>query len=496
MHLSLILEMAADGLADRTAIVTPASRLTYAEVQDLAVQAARRFDEAGATAVLYLGTSHAAFPVALFGAGMAGIPIIPLNYRLGPAQLDVMVGAHPGAVLLCDDPQPKWTALAAVYGRDAFMAEVSAAVGTPWAGVPSDDADRPAVMLYTSGTTAAPKAAILRHRHLTAYLFGVAEFGSAEPEDAGLVSVPPYHVAGLANLLSNFFAGRRVVYLPDFAAGAWLDLVRAEGVTNALVVPAMLARIVDEVGDQEADVPTLRALSYGGARTPIAVLEKALLRFPNVGFVNAYGLTETSSTVALLGPDDHRAAMASDDPLVRGRLASAGRPLPTLEVEIRDEDGGVLPAGEVGLLFVRGEQVAGEYTGRSALDEDGWFPTRDRARIDADGYLYVEGRADDTIIRGGENIAPAEIEDELSRHPGVADVVVVGVPDDEWGQRLAAVVVRSPDGADLTDAELKDWVRARLRSSKTPDQIEFRTELPRTDTGKLLRRVLVTELQN
>jgi acyl-CoA synthetase (AMP-forming)/AMP-acid ligase II len=261
-----------------------------------------------------------------------------------------------------------------------------------------------------------------------------------------------------------------------------------------MVVPTMLARIVDVLGEaSDAGTPTLRALAYGGARMPLPVLERALALFPRTGFVNAYGLTETSSTIALLGPDEHRAAVATDDPAARARLGSVGQLLPGVELEVRSEDGEVLPPGERGLIFLRGEQVSGEYAGSSVLDADGWFPTRDRGWVDADGYLFLEGRADDTIIRGGENIAPAEIEDVLVEHPGVADVVVVGVPDDEWGQRLAAVVVRA-EGTDVDAEELRAWVRARLRSSKTPDLVEFRAELPRTDTGKLLRRKVLEEL--
>ena len=141
-------------------------------------------------------------------------------------------------------------------------------------------------------------------------------------------------------------------------------------------------------------------------------------------------------------------------------------------------------------MFVRGEQISGEYGEQSALDADGWFATRDRGRLDAGGYLFIEGRADDTIIRGGENIAPAEIEDVLLAHPGITEAAVIGVPDAEWGQRLVAVLVGDGD-----PAEIQQWVRERLRSSKTPDTIVFRAELPKTDTGKLLRRTLLADLE-
>jgi acyl-CoA synthetase (AMP-forming)/AMP-acid ligase II len=252
----------------------------------------------------------------------------------------------------------------------------------------------------------------------------------------------------------------------------------------------MLARVVAELDGADAGTPSLRNLAYGGARTPRPVLERALDLFPGTGFVNAYGLTETASSVAVLGPDDHREALASDDPGVRARLGSVGRPLPGIEIEVRSAAGAALPPGETGLVFVRGDQISGEYGGRRTTDAGGWFATRDLGHVDAGGYLFVEGRADDTIIRGGENIAPAEIEDVLLAHPGVVEAAVVGVPDPEWGQRIVAFVV-----GDAEPDDVRRWVRERLRSAKTPDAVELRRELPRTETGKLLRRDLLAELE-
>jgi len=288
-------------------------------------------------------------------------------------------------------------------------------------------------------------------------------------------------------VLTNFYSGRRICYLPNFEAQAWLDLVRTERITNVMLVPTMLVRIVEVLGGKPAEASHLRSLAYGGARMPGQVLEAALAAFPDTGFVNAYGLTETSSTIAVLGPDDHRAAFASDDPAVRARLGSAGRPVPGVEFQIRDEAGTPVGVGEPGLLWVRGEQVSGEYEGLgSVLDAEGWFPTKDGAYLDAEGYVFITGRSDDTIIRGGENIAPAEIEDVLGRHPKLRDVAVFGAPDEMWGQKIVAAVVTQPDET-ATAEELRDYVRARLRGSRTPDEVAFLDELPYTPTGKLLR---------
>ena len=167
--------------------------------------------------------------------------------------------------------------------------------------------------------------------------------------------------------------------------------------------------------------------------------------------------------------------------------------LPTIEIEVRDDLDHPVPQGETGLIFLRGEQISGEYATGSVLDKEGWFCTKDRGSLDAGGYLFIEGRADDTIIRGGENIAPAEIEEVLLAHPAVAEACVVGVPDDEWGQRIAAAVALRP-GSDVSVDELRNMVRAELRGSKTPDTIVFRAQLPHTDTGKMLRRVVQTEI--
>jgi acyl-CoA synthetase (AMP-forming)/AMP-acid ligase II len=253
----------------------------------------------------------------------------------------------------------------------------------------------------------------------------------------------------------------------------------------------MLGRILQAVEDAGVEPPALRHLSYGGGRMPLELVERTLRDMPHVDLVNAYGLTETSSTIAMLTPDDHREAYASADPIVRARLGSVGRPLPSLEVEVRGLDDVVLPAGEKGEIWVRGDQVAGEYVGNNVLTDDGWFRTRDAGWFDPHGFLYIDGRLDDVIVRGAENISPGEVEDVLRLHPQVADVAVFGVPDNEWGEKVACALV-ARDGHPSVD-ELAGWVKSRLRSTKTPEVWSFRDALPYNDTGKLLRRQLKAE---
>jgi len=492
VNVSLLLDMAADGFGDRVLVGSREAGISATRLRERASCAAARLRAAGATAVVYLAVNGPALPVALFAAARAGIPLVPLNYRLGRHQLDQLLAQHPGAWCIADPGHARAAAEAGLSCQSPadFLAgsEGEAEVTDP------PDTGTPAVLIYTSGTTSAPKGVVLRHHNLVSYVLGTVEFGSAADEDAALMSVPPYHISAISNVLTNVFAGRRFVTLEPFSPGAWVDLVRHQSITNAMVVPTMLARIMD-APELDLSLPSLRSLAYGGAKMPRRVIERALGQWPDVDFVNAYGLTETSSTICVLGPDEHRRCHQAADPAARSRLASVGKVVPGVELEIRDESGQLVPSGASGRIWVRGDQVSAEYAGQGTLvDPRGFFDTRDRGKLDAEGYLFIEGREDDTIIRGAENIAPAEIEEVLLGHPDVIDAAVVGVPDEEWGQRLEAVVVARPGALPVDGEALRGYVRGRLRGSKTPDRIECWPELPRTATGKLLRRDVVRGL--
>jgi acyl-CoA synthetase (AMP-forming)/AMP-acid ligase II len=494
MGVEVLLDLASAMCAERVAVGPRDGGLTFEQLAHQSGSGAAIIRESGAKHLAFVGLNGPAFSVAVFAAAKAGVPITPLNYRLSDEQLEELLATLETPLILVDDA---FASRVRAEGRKVLSTKdflARAAVEEPLAEDPPEN--EPAVVLFTSGTTSKPKGVMLRHENLTSYSLQTVEMCSADEDECALISVPPYHVAGIATVLTNTYAARRVVHLPDFTPVSWLETVKREGVTSAMVVPTVLARIVDYVSERGgvADVPTLRSLAYGGARLPRPVLERALAVFPDTGFINAYGLTETSSTIAVLGPDDHRDATASDDERVRARLGSAGRAVPGVEFLIRGEDGQPVGTNVAGALWVRGAQVSGEYVGLgSSLDAEGWFHTRDLAWVDDDGYLFIEGRTDDTIIRGGENIAPAEIEDVLVRHPAVKEAAVVGVPDEEWGERIAAVIVAKP-GVVADSAEIREWARKQLRGSKTPDTIAIWPELPYNQLGKLLRRDVISAL--
>ncbi len=496
MNVSMLLDMTAGGAADRVAVGSRRSGPTYGAMLDRARRLAGLLTERGVHHLGLVDLNSEAVPLGLFGAGLAGVPFAPVNYRLTDDQLGgILARLAPGLVIVGDGIAERTGPIDGIQmiARDELLATLDDD-STP---VPDDlpfvDPEAVAVLLFTSGTTGEPKGAVLRHRHLTSYILESVEFLSAAEGDAQLVSVPPYHIAGVSAVLSSTFAGRRIVYLPGFDAEDWVRTVADERITQAMVVPTMLGRILDVIDETGADVGGLRHLAYGGGRMPVELIRRALRELPDVSFVNAYGLTETSSTVSVLGPEDHREAIASNDPAVQARLSSVGRPLPSVEVEIRTPDGTSLPAGQRGEIHVRGEQVAGEYLGRSRLTDDGWFPTSDAGFLDRDGYLHLDGRLDDVIVRGAENLSPGEIEDALRSHDAVADAAVFGLPDPEWGECVAAAVVRRAGHEQVAAADLRSYVRDRLRSTKAPQVIRFVSELPYNETGKLLRRVLREE---
>ncbi|HOL37581.1 MAG TPA: AMP-binding protein, partial [Rubrivivax sp.] len=328
MNIVMTLEMAAECHPDRIGVTCGEQSLGYAALLQAARRAAGHIHASGCAHVGLLDVNSLAAPVALYGAAYAGVPFVPLNYRLTPAEIGALLARIAPAWLVADRQllaNVEVPAGVRVVARDEFLALAGQGEALDAQADPSSIA----VQLFTSGTTGAPKAAVLRHENLMSYILGTVEFAAAGEDEATLVAVPPYHIAGISAVLSSTYAARRMVQLPNFDGQAWLELCRREGVTNAFVVPTMLARVIEYIDTTgaAAELPTLRALAYGGGKMPAQVIERAMQLWPHVDFTNAYGLTETSSTIALLDPDEHRTGFGAQDPLVRKRLHSVGKPI-------------------------------------------------------------------------------------------------------------------------------------------------------------------------
>ena len=512
MNTSNFVSIPAQMFPEQEILVFEGRRLTYGElwagVQQLG-NAFRRIGVGRGDRIAALQTNSDQYVTAYFAAAAIGAVFVPLNYRAKLPELEYMINTAKTKVLLVGDRyvggvdqlRSKLSTVEAyvsLEGRHDRMRHIdellTGSAGQEFEETEIDDDDT-TILMYTSGTTALPKGVVLTYNDFTAYVCANVELADGTPRGVGLLCAPLYHIAGATNIMTSMFTGRKLVVLRQFDPAEWLEAVEREKVTHAFVVPTMMKQLIDHPDFDRFDLSSLQNLSYGGAAMPLPVIRQAIERFPRaVGFVNAFGQTETTSTLTVLGPDDHRldGTPAEIEHNLR-RLRSIGRPLPDVQMKVVDDDGKELPAGQVGELWVQTPRVMKGYAakegGVTSAVHDGWLPTRDMGWIDEDGYIFLAGRKDDMIIRGGENIAPAEVEAVLYSHPQVEEAVVIGTPDVEWGQRVVAVVVPR-SGAEVTQAELIEHCRQRLSSFKKPEVVHFVHSLPKNHMGKVLKKDL------
>ena len=280
---------------------------------------------------------------------------------------------------------------------------------------PAGEPEETAALLFTAGTTGRPKAVMLSHASFTSFMLTAVEPPDPDQKERTLLTLPMYHVAGLQAALASVYGGRSVVIERQFEPGEWLALVESERVQRALLVPTMLKQVLDHPDARRRDLASLTVLTYGGAPMPPKLIERAIAQLPRVQFINAFGQTETGSTIAMVPPEDH--VLTGPAEVVakrRKRLTSIGRPLADVEVRVVDETGAPLPAGETGEIAARGPRLmrgywGGDEEGPQAV-RDGWLYTGDLGYVDDDGYIYLQGRAKDFIKRGGEMVSPEEVE--------------------------------------------------------------------------------------
>jgi acyl-CoA synthetase (AMP-forming)/AMP-acid ligase II len=300
-------------------------------------------------------------------------------------------------------------------------------------------------------------------------------------------------------MMAAIYGGRTLVLMRQFEVKEWLKTIDREQATRAMLVPTMLKRVIDDPEFAQHNLSSLKVITYGAAPMPFEVIHKAIQVLPWVRFINAFGQTETASTITTLGPEDHRIEGTEEEKQkkLKRLTSSIGKPLPDVEVKIVDEEGNALPAGQVGEILAKGPRIMTGYwrdeqKTSQVMIKDGWLRTNDMGWMDEDGYIYLAGRGDDMIIRGGENISPEEVEDVLRSYPKVDEAAVIGVPDTEWGQQPRAIVVLK-SGETATPDEIMEHCRSRLAGFKRPRSVVFIEALPRNPMGKVLRKNLREE---
>lgn len=422
----------------------------------------------------------------------------PVNIRWSPAEIAYSINDSDTRVLLVDDAfAPMVPTLHAqcerlttvVHCGDGPTPEGMLAYEDLLAGnSPIEDARRSgdalAGLFYTGGTTGFPKGVMLSHTNLVTSAFGAVASGALLSSGAVLLhAAPMFHLADLAAWCGQVMVGGRHVMVPFFDPKVVCEAVQAHEVTDVLLVPTMIQMLVDFPEVSSYDLSSLDHILYGGSVISEGVLQRTMALLPDVRLAQAYGMTELAPLATLLLPEDHHGPY----------LRAAGRAAVNAEVQVRDPFGAVCPPGVVGEVCVRGGNVMQGYWNRpeetSAAIRNGWMHTGDGGYMDEDGYLFVVDRIKDMIISGGENVYSAEVESALSQHPAVLQSAVIGLPDDEWGERVHAVVVQAP-GADLTAEELREFTKGLIAGYKAPRSVDFVSELPISGAGKILKREL------
>ncbi len=455
--------------------------------------------------VATLAKNSAAFFEIMLGTMKAGAVIVPVNWKLAPPEVAWITDDCEAEVLFlgpefidmlarCRSDIPRLRHVIgieqALEGNPAYPAWRDAQAATMPAAPPATVLDG-ILQLYTSGTTGRPKGVVLAHRALLRpdvdRTPGVRpEWMEWERSDVSLIAMPNFHISGAGYGIQSLSGGAKGVIMREFDPHSVLDVIEKFSISKLFLVPAAIQICVNHPRAREIDYSRLKYMGYGASPIPLELLRTAIDVF-KCGFIQAYGMTETSGTISSLAPEDH-------DPAGNRRMRSVGKPLPGVEMKVFAPDGRTCGADEIGEIAIRASANMNEYWKRpdataETVDKDGWLRTGDAGYKDADGYFYMHDRLKDMIISGGENVYPAEVENAIYGHPAVADVAVIGVPDAKWGEAVKAFIVLH-EGAEADESSIIAWARERIAAFKSPKSVDFIAAMPRNPSGKILRREL------
>ena len=514
MNTSDFLMIASAIVPDRTALIFDGDEVSFAEFQEQVNRLANALADLGVgagdrLAVMQVNSTQG---IAIyFAAAQLDAIYVPINFRAKSDELRQMLRlAEPSYLFIGERylslvptsgegslaPERQIVMDGAASGGRLGYAELLSEAMPDQLHFPEAGDDDTTVIMFTAGTTGVPKGVMLTHDSFASYLLATVNPADPEEEETNLLTVPLYHIAGLQAMLAAVYGGRTMVIMRQFDPVEWLSLVQQHRANRAMLVPTMLKQLLDNPRFHEFDLSSLNVITYGAAPMPLEVIRQAIQEFPEARFINAFGQTETASTITMLPPEDHILEGSPEEIEKKlRRLTSIGTPLDDVEVQIVDEEGKPVPIGQVGEIVARGQRMMAGYWQQEEATRDtlrsGWIYTGDLGYWDEDNYIYLSGRAKDFIKRGGEMVSPEEVEQVLMSHPQVDDAAVIGVADVQWGEEVRAIVVRRSD--QLGEDELVEFCREKLSSFKRPRSIVFTDELPRNVMGKVMKRDLREE---
>ncbi len=498
---------------DKLAIVFEDKRYTFAQLNERVNRLANGLKKLGAKkgdVIAFLQVNCNQCVETYFAVARMGGIYLPLNFRAKEKELTYMLNTAEAKVLIVGD---RYLPLIDSIRKDLRYLQHTAALEKPHPDMhfyediikksPADEPETPiddkdtTILMYTAGTTGFPKGVMLSHTSFSTYVLENVSPPDPDTSESNILTVPLYHVAGIQAMMAAIYGARTLVMERQFEPEEWMTLVEKEKANRAMMVPTMLKQLLDHPNFKKHNLKSLKVITYGAAPMPLPVIRKALDEFPGVSFINAFGQTETASTITALGPEDHHiTGTPAEKERKLKRLASIGKPMADVQMKVIDaETGKTLGVGEVGEILAKGPRVMSGYwkdeeKTKKTIDKDGWVHTGDIGYVDEDGYYFLSGRSSDIIIRAGENISPEELENAIREFPKVEDVAVIGVPDETWGEEPRAVVIlkKGVPKSKEVEAEIMEHCRQTLASFKRPRTVVFVDDLPRNPMGKLVKK--------
>jgi acyl-CoA synthetase (AMP-forming)/AMP-acid ligase II len=494
---------------DKAAIVFEGKRYTFSQLNERVNRLANGLIKLGVQKgdrVSFIQVNCNQCVETYFAVAKMGAIYLPLNFRAKEKEFTYMLNTAEATTLIVGDRyvpliksiQPEVKSLKNIisiekkYDDMLYYEDIINSSSPDEVFTDIDEKDT-TILMYTAGTTGFPKGVMLSHNSFSSYMLENVSPANPESDESNILTVPLYHVAGIQAMMAAIYGGRTLVMERQFDPEEWMTLVETEKANRAMMVPTMLKQLLDHPNFKKHDLSSLRVITYGAAPMPLPVIRKALEEFPGVSFINAFGQTETASTITALGPEDHVLTGTEEEKEKKlARLASIGKPMADVKMKVVDDSGKTLGPNEVGEILAKGPRVMSGYwkdeeKTAKTIDKDGWVHTGDVGYVDEDGYYFLSGRSSDMIIRAGENISPEELENVIREHPKVEDVAVIGVPDETWGEEPRAVVIPKK-GEKPTEEEIMEWCRNGLASFKRPRTVVFVDELPRNPMGKLIKK--------